>query len=211
MPPPADARRPHGRGPVVCCPDKFRGSLSASEAAEALAAGVERTGRAAVRLPLADGGEGTLDVLCPSAGDRRTARVTVPLGEPVDAEWGMRGDTAVVEMARASGLSLVTGESDPLRATTRGTGELIRAAVGRTRSEREARAPRTMPGAPGTGPDRVELDRLALAARWGVGGGALLGRGRDTARLTARRSCRRRSGAVKESPRQPRAGRIRCG
>jgi glycerate kinase len=137
MPPPADARRPHGRGPVVCCPDKFRGSLSASEAAEALAAGVERTGRAAVRLPLADGGEGTLDVLCPSAGDRRTARVTGPLGEPVDAEWGMRGDTAVVEMARASGLSLVTGESDPLRATTRGTGELIRAAV-------EAGAPRVL-------------------------------------------------------------------
>ena len=53
-------------GPVLCCPDKFRGSLTAAEAADALAAGVERTGRATVRLPLADGGEGTLDVLCPA-------------------------------------------------------------------------------------------------------------------------------------------------
>ena len=53
--------------PVLCCPDKFRGSLTAREAADALAAGVERAGRTAVRLPLADGGEGTLDVLCPSA------------------------------------------------------------------------------------------------------------------------------------------------
>jgi glycerate kinase len=115
--------------PVVCCPDKFRGSLSAREAAEALAVGVERTGRAAVRLALADGGEGTLDVLCPSPTDRRRTRVSGPLGEPLDADWGMRGDTAVVEMSRASGLVLVPGRNDPLRATTRGTGELIRAAL----------------------------------------------------------------------------------
>ena len=98
-----------GACPVVCCPDKFRGSLTAAEAAAALAFGAERTGRAAVRLPLADGGEGTLDVLCPSAADRRTLRITGPLGEPVDAEWGLRGDTAVIEMARASGLALVAG------------------------------------------------------------------------------------------------------
>jgi glycerate kinase len=115
--------------PVVCCPDKFRGSLTAREAAEALAAGVERAGRTAVRLPLADGGEGTLDVLCPSPRDRRVTRVTGPLGARVDAEWGMRGDTAVIEMARASGLALVDGPNDPLRATTFGTGELIRAAL----------------------------------------------------------------------------------
>jgi len=82
-----------------------------------------------VRLPLADGGEGTLVVLCPSAADRRTLRVTGPLGEPVDAEWGMRGDSAVIEMARASGLALVAGRNDPLRATTFGTGELLRAAL----------------------------------------------------------------------------------
>ena len=118
-----------GGAPVLCCPDKFRGSLTASEAAEALADGVEREGRDAVRLPLADGGEGTLDVLCPAAADRRRLRVTGPLGEPVDAEWGLRGDTAVVEMARASGLALVAGGNDPLRATTFGTGELLRAAL----------------------------------------------------------------------------------
>ena len=115
--------------PVVCCPDKFRGSLTAGEAADAFAAGVERAGRPAVRLPLADGGEGTLDVLCPAAHQRRTTRVTGPLGDPVDAEWGLRDDTAVIEMARASGLALVHGYNDPLRATTFGTGELLRAAL----------------------------------------------------------------------------------
>lgn len=116
-------------GPVLCCPDKFRGSLTAGEAADAFATGVERTGREAVRLPLADGGEGTLDVLCPTTADRRTARVTGPLGAPVRAEWGVRGDTAVIEMARASGLALVDGNNDPLRATTYGTGELLRTAL----------------------------------------------------------------------------------
>jgi glycerate 2-kinase len=115
--------------PVLCCPDKFRGSLTAREAAEALARGVERAGRPAVRLPLADGGEGTLDVLCPDPADRMWSRVTGPLGEVVEAEWGLRDGTAVVEMARASGHALVRGANDPLRATTRGTGELIRAAL----------------------------------------------------------------------------------
>jgi glycerate kinase len=113
---------------VVCCPDKFRGSLTAREAAAALVLGVERTGRRAIPVPLADGGEGTLDVLCPEPADRRRTRVTGPLGEPVEAEWGLHGDTAVVEMARASGLALLDGPNDPLRATTRGTGELVRAA-----------------------------------------------------------------------------------
>jgi glycerate kinase len=116
-------------GPVVCCPDKFRGSLTAREAADAFAAGVESAGRTAVRLPLADGGEGTLDVLCPAASDRRRLIVTGPLGDPVEAEWGLRGDTAVIEMARASGLALVAGGNDPLRATSFGTGELLRAAL----------------------------------------------------------------------------------
>jgi glycerate kinase len=116
-------------GPVVCCPDKFRGSLDAHEAAAALADGVRRVGRLAVPLPLADGGEGTLDVLCPAPSSRRSARVTGPLGATIDAEWGMRGDAAVVEMARASGLALVQGSNDPLRATTFGTGELVRAAL----------------------------------------------------------------------------------
>ena len=114
---------------VLCCPDKFRGSLTAAEAAEALAGGVRRAGADAIAFPLADGGEGTLDVLCPAPETRRALRVTGPLGDPVDAEWGLRQDTGVVEMARASGLALVGDANDPLRATTYGTGELIRAAI----------------------------------------------------------------------------------
>ncbi len=125
----ADADDVTDPGAVLCCPDKFRGTMTAREAAGALAAGVERAGRAAMLLPLADGGEGTLDVLCPEPTDRRRTRVTGPLGEPVDAEWGLRGDTAVVEMARASGLALVAGRNDPLQATTFGTGQLLRAAL----------------------------------------------------------------------------------
>jgi glycerate 2-kinase len=116
--------------PVLCCPDKFRGSLTAAAAARAFADGVERAGRAARTLPLADGGEGTLEILCPYDDELRTARVTGPLGEPVEAHWGFRRDaTAVVEMAQASGLARVRGANDPLRATTRGTGELIRLAL----------------------------------------------------------------------------------
>jgi glycerate kinase len=82
-------------------------------------------------LPLADGGEGTLDALLDAVGgSRRNTTVTGPLGDRVDAEWAMlRGGVAVVEMARASGLALVAGRNDPLRASSRGTGELIAAAA----------------------------------------------------------------------------------
>lgn len=122
---------------ALVCPDKFRGTLTAAGAAEALGRGLEaaEVGRRHFdevrRLPLADGGEGTLDALLASqGGSRRRATVTGPLGEPVDAEWGVLPDgTAVVESARASGLALVDGPNDPLAATSRGTGELIRAAV----------------------------------------------------------------------------------
>jgi glycerate 2-kinase len=120
-------------GPTaVACPDKFRGTLTAPEAAGAIAAGLRRGGFAEVReLPLADGGDGTLDTLVAVlGGSRRRARVTGPLGAPVDAEWAMLSDgTAIVEMARASGLSLVGRHNDPLRATTRGTGELVATAA----------------------------------------------------------------------------------
>ena len=92
--------------------------------------GVERAGFAARALPLADGGEGTLDALLGSLpGTRRRRRVTGPDGLPVEAEWAALDDgTAVVEMARASGLALVE-RNDPLTATTYGTGELIAAAL----------------------------------------------------------------------------------
>ncbi len=85
-----------------------------------------------VELPLADGGEGTLDVILASrGGSRRHTTVTGPLGDPVEAEWAILGDgTAIVEMARASGHGLVAVERrDPLGASTRGTGELIAAAI----------------------------------------------------------------------------------
>ncbi len=84
-----------------------------------------------VEVPLADGGEGTLDALLAArGGSRRTAKVTGPLGGTVDAVWGRLSDgTAIIEMANASGLALVEGRPDPLRASTRGTGELIAAAA----------------------------------------------------------------------------------
>jgi glycerate kinase len=115
---------------AVVCPDKFRGTLRADEVARAMGAGAARAGfEEVVELPLADGGEGTLDTLLAArGGSRRVARVTGPLGDPVDAEWGvLSGGLAIVEMARASGLGLVAGRNDPLRASTRGTGELIAA------------------------------------------------------------------------------------
>src|SRR6187200_836246 len=109
---------------LCCCLDKFRGSLTAAQAAAAMAAGLQLE---SIQLPLADGGEGTLDVL---GGRRHTARVTGPLGEPVDADWSLLDDgTAVIEMARASGLALTHRRPDPLRADTRGTGELLLAAA----------------------------------------------------------------------------------
>jgi glycerate kinase len=117
---------------ALVCPDKFKGTLTAAGAAAAMSAGLRRAGFEQIEeLPLADGGEGTLDALVAAlGGSRRTVTVTGPLGDPVDAEWAMLpGGVAVVEMARASGLALVPRAKDPLRASTRGTGELIGAAI----------------------------------------------------------------------------------
>jgi glycerate kinase len=123
---------PIRRGAAVACPDKFRGTLTAAEAAAAMARGLRTGGFDEVReVPLADGGEGTLDALVAARGGvRRSTPVTGPLGAVVEAEWAVLPDgTAVVEMARASGLALVHLDNDPLAASTRGTGELIAAAV----------------------------------------------------------------------------------
>lgn len=114
----------------VVCPDGFKGTFSAREVAAAIAAGVREGGFEAVELPPADGGEGTLDVLLARGGERRTATVTGPLGDPVEAEYGLLdgGLVGVVEMAQASGLTLVPEERrDAWAASTRGTGELIAA------------------------------------------------------------------------------------
>jgi glycerate kinase len=113
---------------VVAAPDKFRGTATARQAAAAMGRAAAAAGWTCDEAPVADGGEGLLDVL---GGSARLARVTGPLGAPVDAQWTMRDGTAVIEMARASGLLLAGGPegNDPLRASTMGTGELIAAAL----------------------------------------------------------------------------------
>lgn len=118
---------------VVICPDSFKGSCSAAQAAAAIARGVRaaRPDAHLVLLPLADGGEGTLDTLCASRGALHAIAAHDPLMRPVRARWGMLANgIAVVEMAQASGLTLLEpSERNPLRATTFGTGELIAAAM----------------------------------------------------------------------------------
>ena len=120
---------------VVIAPDKFKGSLTALEAARAMARGVARVipDASIDQVPMADGGEGTTQALVAATGGSiREALVTGPLGDPIVACFGLLGDgqTAVLEMAAASGLVLVPAQKrDPLSATTRGTGELMLAAI----------------------------------------------------------------------------------
>ncbi|MCA9283578.1 MAG: glycerate kinase [Phycisphaerales bacterium] len=120
---------------ILCAPDKFKGTLSALEAAGAMADGARRVAPDAEIdvCPVADGGEGTLAVLAwPLGLEIRTANVTGPLGSRVTASWGISVDrrSAVVELAQAAGLSLVPmAERDPTRTTTVGVGELIRLAL----------------------------------------------------------------------------------
>ena len=120
--------------PVLVAPDSFKGTIAADRVAAAVAAGLRDGGREALELPVADGGEGTMDALLAAlGGERRPATVTDPLGRPVRAHYGLVGSgaTAIVEMAQASGLGLVAeDERDAWTASTRGTGELIAAAVG---------------------------------------------------------------------------------
>jgi glycerate 2-kinase len=118
--------------PALVAPDSFKGTFSAREVAGAIAAGLRSAEREAVELPVADGGEGTMDVLVNAlGGELRTATVSDPLGRPIEAGFALLPDgSAVVETAQASGLGLVDeGERDAWAATTRGTGELIVAAV----------------------------------------------------------------------------------
>lgn len=120
---------------IVIAPDSFKGSAPAQVVARALAAGWQREWPETHidQVPVADGGEGTVDVMVHATGGRFVETVvTGPLGRPVPARFGLLGDgkTAVIEMAAASGLPLVPPEArDPRRTTTRGTGELIRAAL----------------------------------------------------------------------------------
>jgi glycerate kinase len=117
----------------LVAPDSFKGTFDAAAVAEAIAVGIEAAGGEADRCPVADGGEGTMEVLLGAlGGERRRARVHDPLRRPIEASFGLLGDggTAIVEVAQASGLPLlVPEERDPERADTFGTGELIAAAV----------------------------------------------------------------------------------
>lgn len=116
---------------IVIAPDSFKGSLTAQQAADAIAQGVHAVMPEAelVCVPMADGGEGTVRSLVDAtSGTLLTAEVTGPLGTPVQAEYGLLGDgqTAVIEMAAASGIQFVDEATrNPLITTTRGTGELI--------------------------------------------------------------------------------------
>jgi len=115
---------------VLAAPDKFRGTATAPEVAAAVARAATASGADADEVPLADGGEGTLEAL---GGANKVTTVTGPLGDPVDAAWRLDRRTAVIEMARASGLEVVGGPegNDAVAASTYGTGELIAAAVER--------------------------------------------------------------------------------
>ena len=125
---------------ILVAPQEFKGSLTAPQAAEAIAAGLRRSlpDAEVTLLPLADGGPGTVDALVEAtAGQLFEADVQDPLGRPVRARWGALGErrddtvrTAVIEMAAASGLSLLQPhELDPSRTSTFGTGELLRCAL----------------------------------------------------------------------------------
>jgi glycerate kinase len=121
---------------ALVAPDAFKGTFTAGQVAAAVGRGLEAADRPADLCPVADGGEGTLEVLGPALGaELKRATVHDPLRRPIEAEFGLiargRGrTTAIIEAARASGLELVAPEErDPFGASTQGTGELIIAAI----------------------------------------------------------------------------------
>ncbi|MFE5711667.1 glycerate kinase [Streptomyces sp. NPDC056501] len=117
---------------VLVAADKFKGSLTAVQVAERVTAGLRRVvpELTVETLPVADGGDGTVAAAVAAGFERREVQVTGPLGEPVTAAYALRGTTAVVEMAEASGLQLLpAGVFAPLTSTTYGSGELLRAAL----------------------------------------------------------------------------------
>jgi glycerate kinase len=111
---------------LLAAPDKFRGTATATQVALAMAAAARAADWDAVAVPISDGGEGLLDCF---GGANRHTTVDGPLGAPVDAGWRLDGSRAVIEMAAASGLALVGDRNDAVAASTRGTGQLVRAAI----------------------------------------------------------------------------------
>lgn len=118
--------------PVLLAPDKFKGSLTAAEVAAALSDGIRRVapGVDVRQAPVADGGDGTVAAALASGFQPVPVTVSGPLGEPVDTAIAVRDRTAVVELAAASGLALLPPDRlDPLRASSLGTGQALRAAL----------------------------------------------------------------------------------
>lgn len=113
---------------ALVAPDKFRGTASASDVAERMSEVLVSAGYQVETFPMSDGGEGLLEVF---NGSLKSVLVTSATGKRISASYKMQGDTAIIEMATAAGLTLVGGalNNDPMTATTRGVGELIKAAV----------------------------------------------------------------------------------
>ncbi|MGB7048428.1 MAG: glycerate kinase [Candidatus Cybelea sp.] len=117
---------------IVIAPDKFKGSLTAAEAARAISRGAHSAAPDAQcsLCPMADGGEGTVDVFLERGAARKVARVRGPLGAPADAVFALDNDSAILEMASASGLGLLErSQYDPTHTDTFGTGQLRDAAL----------------------------------------------------------------------------------
>ncbi len=154
---------------IVIAPDKFKGSLTAVQAAEAIRRGVlAAEPDATCKLaPMADGGEGTVEVFLERGAQRAVARVRGPRGKPVDAVYARDGETAILEMASASGLELLEpSQRDPTRTSTFGTGELLRSAL-------DAGARRFVIGIGGSATDDAGIGMLrALGAHFLDGNGA---------------------------------------
>jgi glycerate kinase len=113
---------------VLAAADKFKGTATAAQVCAAIGHACWELGLDCIERPMADGGEGTLEVL---GGPNKVTTVTGPLGDPVDAQWRFHKGVAVIEMARASGLTLIGGaeKNDAIAASTQGTGELIDTAL----------------------------------------------------------------------------------
>lgn len=119
---------------IVIATDKFKGSLSAAKAAQSLGRGIKSASPDTIieEIPIADGGEGTLDVALSAGYTRHVVMVSGPTGLPTEAAFATRDHEAVIELAQASGLALLPdGAFDPLGATSLGTGQLIQAALDR--------------------------------------------------------------------------------
>jgi glycerate 2-kinase len=156
---------------VVIAPDKFKGSLTASDAAKALQRGVlaAKPDARCVLCPMADGGEGTVDAFLGAGWTQKRAPVHGPLGKAVEAAYALSDGTAVIEMASASGLGLLEkSEYDPMHTDTFGTGELIRAAI-------QAGAQRLIVGIGGSATNDAGIGMLrALGAQFFDAGGSPL-------------------------------------